>query len=183
MPDFTRGGNLFQAHNKYFSYFQSMKKLLLIAALAVAATNSYAQDCSSIVSSSGKVKTQLQKASSESPGNVVTATLWLSRDADGYYLHISPVVVKDNKPLNIKGMAGERIQLTYTDGNALSSGLIKKQGNEVIVTLGNEMMDALAIMRLENIAWFENNAMQPSLQLLTNDIASQKLMQASTCLK
>lgn len=159
-----------------------MKKLLLIAALAAATFNSYAQDCSSIVSSSGGMKTQLQKATSESANKLVSATLWLSRDNNGYYLHISPVVKADNKPFNIKGLPGERIQLTYTDGNTFNSQLIKSTGTEAIVMLSQDMVNALATLQVESVTWFENGTMEPSLQLIVNDMANQKLAKAASCL-
>jgi hypothetical protein len=172
----------FAFNDRDFPYFQPMKKLLLIAALAVAATNSYAQDCSAMISAAGGVKTQLQKASSESADETVTAPLWLSRDNNGYYLHISPVVKKDNKAVNIKGLPGERVQLTFVDGNAFSSQLIKNTGSEVIIMLSQEIINMLNLMQIENISWYENNAMQPSLQLMLNDEANHKLMQSLSCM-
>ncbi len=160
-----------------------MKKVLLFSAFISAAFASFAQDCSSAVNHNGHVTTQVQKASCSSVGNLVTATLWLSSDENGTYLHIYPVVNQDNKPFNIKAEPKERIQLTFVDGRVADTRMIIKSGAGVVIMLGSNITEAWDNTPVENIAWFENNAMEPSLELMVSDKANNKLMQALHCMK
>ena len=160
-----------------------MKKLLLIAACALSAPAGFAQDCANAVATAGNVKTQAQKATCTSADNKVTATIWLSRNESGQYIHINPVVNADKSPFQIKGKTGERLQMVFINGSVMDSHLIKKSGNEAVITLSNEIITMLATVPVESISWFENNAMQPSLYLPVNDNANQKLIAAADCLK
>jgi hypothetical protein len=159
-----------------------MKKALFILGFIAAAWAGKAQDCKTIITATGNTRTQVQKATCHTANKEVTATVWLSRDNNGYYINIA-AAAKDNQPFNIKAQPGERVLLTFADGNVLESRMIKKTGNSVAITINDDMARSIATIPAESIAWYENNAMEPSLLLPVDDWASQLLSQAAGCLK
>ncbi len=128
------------------------------------------------------MRTQAQKATCHTANEEVTATVWLSRDNNGYYVNFAPAG-KNNQPINIKAQPGELVQFTFADGNVSESRMIKKAGNSVAIAISNDMARSLTSIPTESIAWYENNAMQPSLLVPIDDKAGQLLSQAAGCLE
>lgn len=159
-----------------------MKKILFILAL-LPATCSFAQNCNNIVAkdASGKETVQVNKALATS--DIVPLTFWLSKDNNNVYLNIHPHNTSATTPMNFKGTGKETFQLVFIDGRTMDSKIAVKTGADVKVTLNKEMTDAFAYIPLQGVNWYENGSMTPGLTSLLSNTESDKLLQATACLK